>query len=59
VNAMCKVFPSVSKQDEVAYQKLQTSLRKSRGHIEGAKEKGETPVANGSGSVKKSNLGRK
>ena len=32
---MTKVFPSVSKKDEIAYSKLQTSLRKTRGHIEG------------------------
>jgi hypothetical protein len=34
MQALNKVFPSVSKKDELAYSKLQTSLRKSRGHIE-------------------------
>lgn len=32
--AMKKVFPSVSKQDEIAYSKLKNSLKKSRAHIE-------------------------
>lgn len=31
--ALSKVFPSVSKKDEQAYAKLETSLRKTRGHI--------------------------
>jgi len=31
--ALQKVFPSVSKKDELAYQHLEKSLRKSRGHI--------------------------
>ena len=32
--ALEKVFPSVSKRDEAVYAKLQTTLRKTRGHIE-------------------------
>jgi len=31
--ALQKVFPSVSKKDELAYQHLEKSLRKSRGHL--------------------------
>jgi SpoVK/Ycf46/Vps4 family AAA+-type ATPase len=31
--ALQKVFPSVSKKDELAYQHLEKSLRKSRSHI--------------------------
>jgi len=33
MNALKNVFPSVSKKDEIVYQRLQTSLRKSRGQI--------------------------
>jgi len=32
-NALSKVFPSVSKKDEISYAKLETSLRKTRSHI--------------------------
>ena len=32
--ALSKVFPSVSKRDEMAYARLQTTLRKSRGQID-------------------------
>jgi SpoVK/Ycf46/Vps4 family AAA+-type ATPase len=31
--ALQKVFPSVSKKDELAYQHLEKTLRKSRSHI--------------------------
>lgn len=34
MNALKNVFPSVSKKDELTYQKLQTSLRRTRGHID-------------------------
>lgn len=37
MSALSKVFPSVSKRDEIAYAKLQTSLRRTRGHIEETK----------------------
>ena len=33
LNALGKVFPSVSKKDELSYAKLETSLRKTRGSI--------------------------
>ena len=33
MNAMTKVFPSVSKKDEISYARLETSLRKTRSHI--------------------------
>jgi hypothetical protein len=33
INALKKVFPSVSKKDELSYAKLENSLRKTRGHI--------------------------
>ena len=32
--ALKKVFPSVSKQDEMSYAKLQKSLKKARAHLE-------------------------
>lgn len=32
-NALTKVFPSVSKKDELLYSKLENSLRKTRSHI--------------------------
>jgi hypothetical protein len=32
-SALTKVFPSVSKKDELSYQLLEKSLRKSRSHI--------------------------
>ena len=41
MQALNKVFPSVSKKDELAYSKLQTSLRKSRGHIEEEDQKND------------------
>lgn len=34
MKAMKKVFPSVSKQDEMVYNKLKSSLKKSRAHLE-------------------------
>lgn len=34
MNALKNVFPSVSKKDELTYRKLQTSLRRTRGHID-------------------------
>jgi hypothetical protein len=46
---MSKVFPSVSKKDEMAYAKLETSLRKTRSHINTEGVEAKTEVANTSG----------
>jgi len=50
-NAMVRVFPSVSKLDELAYVKLQSSLRKERGHLEGS-QKAPSSNPNGTPSIR-------
>jgi hypothetical protein len=42
--ALRKVFPSVSKKDELAYAKLENSLRRTRGNID---EEGQVPKTSG------------
>lgn len=35
LHALTRVFPSVSRKDELVYARLEHSLRRTRGHIEG------------------------
>lgn len=50
MNALKNVFPSVSRKDELTYQKLQTSLRRTRGHIDGDTKDADQQQQNGKSS---------
>ena len=45
MSALKTVFPSVSKKDELSYRKLQTSLRRTRGHIESTEQRDAEPAS--------------
>jgi len=59
MSALSKVFPSVSKKDELSYSRLETSLRKTRSHItetektETQKPAPQKPGLPGKGSIRK------
>lgn len=45
MSALKTVFPSVSRKDELSYRKLQTSLRRTRGHIESTEQRDAEPAS--------------